>query len=207
MWEGRSFRLPPDDDPQKRLQRGGCHAHGRGTRNVPNRIRDGAVLGRVRRVLPQPCGATHPHIDHHRTGVSRDGTGECIRLGAAQTLEPVHRAAIRRSDMGTQALRRDALRVLVRLRLIVRPSHAGRERGDNASRDFHIPLRTNRREGFSERVSLAVPTLGGVEIVQRGVAQQADERLGGAGADGFVTLGAGGAHACIVPWRRLNVNP
>jgi hypothetical protein len=36
--------------------------------------------------------------------------------------------------------------------------------------------------------------------------QHTDERLGGAGADGFVTMGEGGAHGSIVPYPSRRVS-
>ena len=205
-WGGRSFRLPPDDDPEKSLQRGGFHAHGRGAGDAADSVRDGAVLRLIRRILPEPCGAAHPHIDHDRVPVTRDGTGKGVRLQPVQPVESHPGAAIRRSDMGAQSLRRDALRVLVRLRLIVRPSHAGRERGDNAARDFHVPSGRGAQR-ISERASLIVPPLGGAQVEQRSLREERDEVADGSGVDGVVTgVGGGAVHACIVPYRPPVVN-
>lgn len=111
--------------------------------------------------------------------------------------------------MGAQTLRGDPLRVLRRLRLIVRPSDAGRERGDNASRHFHVPS-GGRTQRVSERLRLIVPPLGSVEVEERSLREERDEGFGGSGADGEVTVGGGAVHARIIPdwgvriskWRR-----
>jgi len=100
--------------------------------------------------------------------------------------------------VGAQALGHDALRVLVRLGLIVCPRDAGRERGHHASGHFHVPSRGGRQR-LRELARLGVPTLGGAQIVERGLREEADEGFDGAGANCFVALGGGAVHAYIVP--------
>jgi len=109
--------------------------------------------------------------------------------------------------MGAQTLGRDALRVLERLRLIVRPSDAGRERGDNASRDFHAPLGADDGKRLRELISLAVPHTRSLQIGHGSAGKERDERLGGTGADGLVTVGGGAVHARMIPCRPAHVNP
>lgn len=114
----RLVGLPSDDDPQQRLQRGGGHAHGRRGRDGADGVRDGAILYGGRGILRRAIGlrearrTAHPNIDHHRVIVPRDGTGERVRLRAAQPVEPFHHAAVGSVHMGAEPLRRDALRVL-----------------------------------------------------------------------------------------------
>lgn len=108
----RLVGLPPDDDPQQRLQRGGLHAHGRRTRDGAHRVSDGPVLGGGRRILAEARRTAHPHVHHHRVGVPRDGAGERVRLRPAQSVESLDHAAVGGGDVGAQPLRRDALRVL-----------------------------------------------------------------------------------------------
>ena len=108
--------------------------------------------------------------------------------------------------MGAKTLRGDPLRVLRRLRLIVRPSDAGRERGDNGRGDFHVPS-GHRAQRVSEALRLGVPTLGSVEVEERSLGEKPDERFGGAVADGEVTVGGGAVHARIVPDAARPVNP
>ena len=187
----RLVGLPSDDDPQQRLQRGGGHAHGRRGRDGPHRVSDGPVLDGGRCILAEPCGAAHPHIDHHRVIVPRDGAGERVRLRAAKPVEALDHAAVGGGDVGAQPLRRDALRVLQRLRLIVRPSDAGRECGDNGRGDLHRPLGADARERVSERVGVVVPRVGGEQVGLGGAGQQADEVGEREGPDGFVAGGGG----------------
>ena len=182
--------LAANDDPQQGLHRGRVHVVGRC--HFAHRVGDQPILALVGRVLAQSGSAAHPHIHHHRVLVSGDGTCECVRLGAAQSIESFGLAAIRGGDMGAQSLRHDALRVLVRLRLIVRPSDAGRECGDNGRSDFHAPLGAHDAEAGSELVGLGVPTLGGVDIEQRGGCEEGAETGG---------VGGGGDHGSIVPDR------
>ena len=103
--------------------------------------------------------------------------------------------------MGAEALRRDALRVLVRLRLIVRPCHTGRERGDNGRGHFHAPLGAQDAQRLREVSGLNVPLLRGSVVEEGSRCEVADEGFDSAGADGFVTIGASGAHGSIVPDR------
>jgi len=103
--------------------------------------------------------------------------------------------------VGAQTLRRDALRVLGGLRLVVLPSDAGRERGDNGRGHFHAPLRAQDAERFREVSGLGVPLLRGGVVEEGSRCEVADEGFDGVGADGFVTVGAGGAHGSIVPYR------
>ena len=194
---GGLFRLPPDDDPQQGLKGGRGHAHGRRARDGPDGIRDGAIFRLVRGILPEARSAAHPHVHHDRLTVPGDGTGEGVSLEPAQAVEAFRDAPIRRDDVRAQTLRRDALRVLRRLRLIVRPRHTGREGRHDASRRFEAPS-GGRAEGFSERARLIVPTLGSAQVEQRSLREQRDEGVDGSGADGGVA-GGGGVHACIVP--------
>ena len=199
----RLVGLPPDDDPQQRLQRGGVHAHGRRGREGPNRVSDGPVLGRVRRVLPKARRTAHPHIDHHRVIVPRDGTGECVRLRATQAVEPHNHAAIRRIVMGSKATRADALRVLQCLHFVMRPSDAGRERGDDGRSDLQRPIGADDLQRLREGTRIGVPRTGGSEIGVGGRAQERDEVSEREGSDGFVA--GGGVHGRIVRERGANV--
>ena len=89
--------------------------------------------------------------------------------------------------MGSEPLRRDALRVLLRLDLIVRPSDSGRECGDNAARHFEVPSGAVA-ERLREPGSLTVPTLGSV-VVEEGSGREEGRETGGVG---------GAVHAYIV---------
>ena len=201
-----SFGLPPHDDPQQGLQRGGGHADGARSGECADGVRDGPVLGRVGRILAKPCGAAHPHVHHHRVTVSGDGTGKRVRLGAAKAVEALPDASVGSVHVGAQTLRRDALRVLGRLRLIVRPRHTGRERGHNGRGDFHAPLGAQDAERLREVSGLGVPLLRGGVVEEGSRCEVADEGFDGVGADGFVTVGASGAHAYIVPCHAGHVN-
>ena len=94
--------------------------------------------------------------------------------------------------MGAQTLRHDALRVLVRLRLVVRPSDAGRERGDNAARNFHAPLGADEAQTASEVSGLGVPRIGSSSIEEGSGCEEGTETVGN---------GGGGDHALIVTDR------
>ena len=194
---GGLFRLPPDDDPQQGLKRSRSHADGRRARDGPDGICDGTVFRLVGGILPEARSAAHPHVHHNRLTVPRDGTGERVSLQPAQAVEAFRDAAIRRDHVGPQTLRRDALRVLRRLRLIVRPRDTGRECRHDASRRFEAPP-GGGAEGFSERARLIVPTLGSAQVEERSLREQRDEGVDGSGADGGVA-GGGGVHARIVP--------
>ena len=193
---GGLFRLPPDDDPQQGLKGGRGHADGRRGRDGPDGRCDGTVFRLVGGILPEARSAAHPHVHHNRLTIPRDGTGECVSLQPAQAVETLRDAPIRRDHMGPQALRRDALRVLGGLGLIVRPRHTGGECRHDASRSFEAPS-GGRAERFSERTRLIVPTLGSAQVEQRSLREQRDEGFDGSGADGGVA--GGGVHARIVP--------
>ena len=198
-----SVRLSPDDDPEKRLHGRGIHHHSES--DGADSVRDGPVLKVGRSVLQRPIGlaeprsAAHPHIDHHRVSVSRDGTGERIRLGAAKPVEALHHAPIRSGHVGAQSLRGDALRVLQGLGLIVRPSDAGRECGDHGRGSDHAPLGADRLQRLREGTGLGVPRLRGLQIGHGSAGQQIEERHDSGGADGIVTVGGAGAHAWMIP--------
>ena len=193
-----SFGLPPHDDPQQGLQRGGGHAHGTRSGECADGVRDGPVLGRVGRILAQSGSAAHPHVHHHRVTVSGDGTSKRVRLRAAKAVEALPDASVGSVHVGAESLRRDALRVLVSLRLIVRPRHTGRERGDNGRGNFRAPLRTQDAQRLREVSGLNVPLLRGGVVEEGSRCEVADEGFDGVGADGFVAVGASGAHGSIV---------
>ena len=98
--------------------------------------------------------------------------------------------------MGAEPLRRDALRVLLRLHLIVRPRDTGRECGDNAARHFEVPSGAVA-ERLREPGSLTVPTLGSV-VVEEGSGREEGRETGGVG---------GAVHACIVTDPDAECNP
>ncbi len=193
--------LASDNDPQQGLQRSGGHAHdGRSGKRL-DRVSDGPVLGRVRGILPQSRSAAHPHIHDDRVPVPGNGTGKRIRLGSAQAVEAFPDATVGGIHVGVKTLRRDALRVLRGLRLVMGPSDAGRERGDNGRSDLQRPLGALNAQRFGKLPSVIVPAHGGVQVKERSGSEEADEARGGLGSDGGVT-GSGGGHARIVPrWR------
>jgi hypothetical protein len=193
--------LASDNDPQQGLQRGGGHAHGRRSREGLDRVRDGAVLGRGRGILPQSRSTAHPHIHDDRVTVTRDSTGKRIRLWSAQAVEAFPKATIRSVHMGAQATGRDALRVLRGLRLVMGPSDAGRERGDNGRGNLQRPLGALNAQRLGKLARIIVPAHGRVQVKERSGCEEADETLGGLGSDGSVT-GSGGGHASSIPrWR------
>ncbi len=193
--------LASDDDPEQGLQRGGSHAHGRRSRDCPNRVRDGAVLGRVRGILPQSRSAAHPHIHDDRVPIPGDGASECVRLRSAQPVEPFPDAPIGGIHVGVKTLRRDALRVLGGLSLVMGPSDAGRERGDDGRSDLQRPFGALNTQRLGKLPRIIVPAHGCVQVKERSGGEERDEALGGLGSDGGVA-GSGGGHARIVPrWR------
>jgi len=194
--------LASDNDPQQGLQRGGSHADGGRSREGLDRVRDGAVLGRVRGILPQSRSAAHPHVNDDRVPIPGDGASECVRLGSAQAVEAFPDATIRSIHVGAEAPRRDALRVLDGLRLIVRPSDAGRERGDNGRGDLQRPLGTLDAQRIGKLPRIIVPCHCSVQVEERSGGEEADETLGGLGSDGGVA-GSGGGHASIVLGARF----
>ena len=104
--------------------------------------------------------------------------------------------------MRAQPLRRDALRVLQGLGLIVRPSDAGRERGDHGRGDLHGPFGANARQRISERTGLGVPRTGSSVVGFGGSAQRSDEVGERDGSDGFVA--GGGVHERSIRYRGAN---
>jgi len=184
---GALLRLSSDDDPQQGLHHGGFHVVGGG--DFPHRVRDLTVLALVRRVLAEARSAAHPHIHHDGIHVSGDGTGECVRLQTAQTVETVRDATVGSGHMGTQALRRDTLRVLEGLGLIVAPSNTGRECRHDASGDFQRPRRV-RTQRLREGPSLGVPSLGSVQVEDGDGGEQGAE---------VVRSGGGGEHDGMIP--------
>ena len=98
--------------------------------------------------------------------------------------------------MGAQALRRDALRVLVRFRLIVRPSNAGAERGHYAASDFHAPP-GGQAKRVRESPGLGVPRIGGSGVEEGSGCEEGTETVGN---------GGGGDHGSIVTDRVRKVN-
>ena len=123
------LRFPSDHNPDHGLHHGRCHSVLCGYR--PHRFGDGIVFTLIRRILAEASRTAHPHIHDHRITVPGNSTGKRVCLQTPQTVEPVHHAAIRSSDMGTQTLRGDTVRVVHCLALILRPCHTGRECGDN----------------------------------------------------------------------------
>ncbi len=194
--------LASDNDPQQGLQRGGSHAHGRRSREGLDRVRDGAVLGRVRGILPQSRSAAHPHIHDDRVPVPGDGASECVRLRSAQAVEAFPDATVRSIHVGVKTLRRDALRVLGGLSLVMGPSDAGRERGDNGRSDLQRPLGTLDAQRLGKLPRIIVPCHCSVQVEERSGGEEADETLGGLGSDGGVA-GSGGGHASIVLGARF----
>ena len=193
--------LASDDDPQQGLQRSGGHAHGRRSREGLDRVSDGAVLGRVRGILPQSRSAAHPHIHDDRVPIPSDGASECVRLRSAQAIEAFPDATVRSIHVGVKALRRDALCVLRGLRLVMGPSDAGRERGHDGRSDLQRPLGALNAQRLGKLPRIIVPAHSRVQVKERSGCEEADETLGGLGSDGGVT-GSGGGHASSIPrWR------
>ncbi len=197
--DGGSFGLPPNDDPQQGLHRGRVHVVGRC--HFADGVSNDPIFRLIRSILAKSCGTAHPHIHNHRVTVSGDGTGERIRLGATQSVESFADASVCSLHVGTQSLRRDTLRVLVRLTLIVRPRDAGRERGDNAARNFHAPIGANEAQTTGEVSGFNVPRIGGRMIEEGSGGEEGTEtvRNGGGG-------GGGAVHAYIVPCHAVHVN-
>ena len=193
------FRLPPDDDPEKRLHGRGFHVPFR--RDFAHRVRDGPVLALVGRVLPEPRSTAHPNIHHHGASVPGDGAGECVGLQPPQPVETVRHAAIRRSNVGAQTLRRDALRILERLGLIVAPSNAGRECGHDASGHLKVPS-GDGTERVSERLGLVVPRFSSVQVEEGSGGEERTELVGVGVVHGrIVTEGRG---VCVGRGRNIS---